>query len=415
MSAHRHKHSSSERCSVNHREALRLGAAAGVAAWASGGVPPVLLAKATGFGRARSCFIVFLSGGPSHLDTFDPKPDAPVETRGPFKSIPTVVPGLRLCEHLPRLARLADKYAIIRSVSHGEERHDQASHLLLTGREAPETGSEDARGKAHPHIGSALAAHASDGFDPLAFITLPDRLMPIGPIRGGQGAGTLGSRFEPLLLRGHPGRDDFDPLADRPEASAALHRAVSVRDESPRLRDRYGRDLFGQSLLLGRRLLEAGARVIQVNSVRFLDRGWDTHADAEPMLRDDLLPNLDQALSALLEDLAASGLLDETLILVVGEFGRAPKINASAGRDHWPATFSMLLAGAGIPGGRAVGATDRIGAFPVDRPVSPESLAATISFALGFPSPAAIESTGRSPRLQNPARPLLDLWSETVA
>ena len=354
-------------------------------------------ARFPGFGRADSCILVFLGGGPSHLDTFDPKPDAPSEVRGAFGSIPTSVPGLRVSEHLPRLARQAHRWTVIRSLSHDELEHEPAVHRVLTGRPLdPATGPS-------PHWGARLQAEVdSPGSGPRpGFVAVPDYLDAFGPVLAGQGAGPLGPRFEPVVLRANPTRLDVrgdGPVGDHAET---LRRAAAYTEEPDRVIERYGPTLFGRSALVGRRLVEAGAKVVQVNAVRHLGGGWDTHADGFDALRRGLLPTLDQALSALLADLDERGRLDRTLVVVVGEFGRSPWVNATAGRDHWSRAFSALVAGAGIPPGRALGATDAVGAEPVDRPISPARLVASIGHALGDPRPAD--------------RPIAGLWDTPFA
>jgi hypothetical protein len=411
------------------------------------------------FGRAKSCLIIFLSGGASHHDTFDMKPEAPAQIRGEFQPIATNVPGIHVCEHLPLLAQHADKYSVVRSLSHRDTNHPSGCYWMLTGHEYPRASglSENLSRDDHPHIGSSLTAVGDQRQRAVpTFVTVPDYIAVNGPIRAGQHAGFLGGRFDPLVPRGNPNSDDYCPLdlglvpTDSPQrmqerqmllgsvndqvphlgqlaagrtidnfyqraygvlASGTTQRAFDLASESARVRDRYGRHLFGQSILLGRRLVEAGVSLVQVNWIRILEAGWDTHSDNFNALKNNLLPPADQAISALLEDMTARGLLDDTLVIVMGEFGRSPQITASnAGREHWPFVFTILMAGAGIPGGRLYGSSDRQGAYPLDHRITPGELAATIFHALGT-DPASQVTT----RLERPwqiceHQPVLDLW-----
>jgi hypothetical protein len=411
------------------------------------------------FGKAKSCLIVFLSGGASHHDTFDMKPDAPAEIRGEFKPIATNVPGIQVCEHLPMLARQVDKYTVVRSLSHRDNNHPSGVYWMVTGHEYPRASnlSEYLSREDHPHIGSALTAvegKANRAVPP--FVTLPDYMAVNGPIRAGQHAGFLGSRFDPLVARGNPDSPDFSPLdlglvpavgaarlRDRRTlldkvsgqlrhleraaagramdnyyqkafgvlASGVTQHAFDIRAEPAKVRERYGRNLFGQSILLGRRLVEAGVRLVHVNWIRILEAGWDTHSDNFNSLKHKLLPPTDRAVSALFEDMSASGLLKETLVIVMGEFGRSPKITAAnAGREHWASVFSILLAGAGIPGGRLYGASDKQGAVPVDKPITPGQLAATIYHALGIDHTAQVPTIQERPWQICDDAPVTDLW-----
>jgi hypothetical protein len=307
------------------------------------------------------------------------------------------VPGIGICEHLPRLARRADRFTIVRSLSHDDADHSVAVYRMLTGRAYPRAvnSSESLSREDDPHIGSVVAASGDRSGRRLpAFLTLPGFLEARGPIRAGQHAGCLGRAFDPLVVS----------LGMSPENDPPLRRALDLDAEPARVLERYGRDRFGRSVLLGRRLVEAGVRFVQVNWVRHLDPGWDTHSDGFRALRDDLLPPTDWTLTALLDDLEASGRLDATLVVVMGEFGRSPRIAAStAGRYHWPRVFSLLLAGAGLPGGRVYGASDPIGAEPKESPITPGQLAATFAFSLGI-DPAAPLAPG------SPEGPVLDLW-----
>lgn len=383
--------------------------------------------------RAKSLIIVFLTGAPSHIDTFDPKPDAPEGIRGEFKTTQTNVPGLFFSEHLPKLASMADRLAVVRSMSHSNLNHLNATHWVLTGQQQPGAFFDKiATRDDYPCYSSALDHIRPKGNGIPGGVNLPTFLMEGPLIWPGQHAGFLGPKHDPWQIRNDPSKPGFkvnelslpqgftvdrlnrrfdllehlseardgasaapgsDPLdAQRKLAlslllSGQVGRAFNLDKEDPRVRDRYGRHMFGQSLLLARRLTEAGVPVVQANMGRV--QNWDTHGGNFRRLKNELLPPLDQGVSALLEDLAISGRLDETLVMITGEFGRTPRIGASAGgaekdgRDHWGRAFTTVFAGAGIRGGQAVGSTDRIGGYPATRAYGPADLAATVYRALG--------------------------------
>jgi hypothetical protein len=389
---------------------LRLRAAAPLAA-------PVLVAgDVARRPRARSCILIWLDGGPSHIDTFDPKPDAPSEVRGPFRAIPTRVPGVAYSELLPATARLADRIAIVRSVTSPLGEHNFGSHYLLT-------GYKPSAALTYPSMGSVVARTA----DPAA--VLPPYISAGDDPNGMSGPGYLEADYGPFVVRQDPRSPqlrgmDLDPpagvsldrwarrrafvaavdrmsrlveaaprLAMSPEyekafrlvTSSEAKSAFDLSQESPVTLERYGTRLIGQSCLLARRLVERGVPFVTVT-----DRGWDTHDNIFQRLREGYtggsvgkVPILDRALSALLSDLSERGLLDETLVLVLGEFGRTPKINTVGGRDHWPRVFSVALAGGGISGGQVIGASDAMGESPKDRPVTPADLARTVFTILG--------------------------------
>ncbi len=388
--------------------------------------------------RARSVVLLFLSGGPSQLDMWDLKPEAPEEIRGTFKPIATNVPGIRVSEHLPRLARLADKYAIVRSMSHGDANHPAASYWMMVGspigRKAPQvvTMSREDR----PHPGSVVAKLLRPAAGVPAFVMAPEAISPVGPERPGQHAGFLGAAYDPYRVNSDPNLPDYSPgalrlgadvpprrlegrrrLLGRIDAAAAslardgaldsyasrafdlvssprAQRAFDVAAEPDRVRDRYGRHVFGQSVLLARRLVEAGVRLVHVNWVRHDNakggQGYDSHRKHLEWCRDELLPPTDRACAALLEDLSDRGLLGETLVLVVGEFGRTPRFNKDGGRDHWPKCFSVVVAGGGVKGGQVYGASDKVAAFPTANPVSPQDLIATLYHCVGLDPHAVI-------------------------
>jgi uncharacterized protein (DUF1501 family) len=390
-------------------------------------------AQATPPRQPRSVIIVWCTGAPSHLDTFDPKPDAPAEIRGEFRPIATRVPGLWISEHLPRLAARADQYAVVRSLSHRENNHLVATHHVLTGYPQPGAFFDKVASRDDwPNYAGTLD-HLRPRHDGLpSGVNLPTFLME-GPLTWpGQHAGFLGPRHDPWQITRDPnqpgfGMDSLRPaegidvsrmdnrrsllaeldvqqaqLASVAEArrlsdqqslafsiltSGRIARAFDMEQEPAAVRDRYGRHAFGQSLLLARRLVEVGVPVVQANMGRV--QNWDTHSDNFTRLRRSLLPPLDQGVAALLDDLANTGLLDETLVLLLGEFGRTPRITTlpgarSAGRDHWARCFSGLFAGAGVRGGQVIGRSDAIGAYPATPPYSPDDIGATVYHVLGI-------------------------------
>lgn len=321
---------------------------------------PQAAAAANGSKQAKNCILLFLNGGPSHIDTWDPKPDAPSEYRGEFKAISTNVAGIQLSEHLPRTAQIADKLAIIRSVTSPEGSHERACHYMLTGRRMQ-------AGQVHPAFGSVMMHQTSTRSDVPGYVAIPQML------RGGS-AGHLGTSFQPVAFGSQEGAGApaFD-LSREPEA----------------IRERYGKSEFGQGCLLARRLVEAGTRFVTVSQT-----GWDTHGNNFANLRDHQLPPFDLAFSALLTDLEKRGLLEDTLVVCMGEFGRTPRINSYGGRDHWPTCQSVVFAGGGVRGGQVIGKSDETGSYPVERPATPEDLASTLYTVLGvdphqLPAPAA--------------------------
>jgi hypothetical protein len=421
---------------LNRRELLRIGGLS------LGGLSlPLLLARRSGasessvsFGKAKNCIILFLSGGASHHDTVDPKPDAPAEIRGDFDTIATALPGVRFTEYLPHTAKLMDRIALIRSMTHTSSGHATGGYAMFTGQAYARTESDaNFMGRQEaPHIGSAIAKIAPGTGPMFPFILVPRRLDAGSGRRAGQWGGSLGSRYDPMQTGGDPNRDDFrlenlPLLANAPRevltrrlrlvdqlneqtrylketapalalkqsqekaldviGSEAIRQAVDLSTADSGLRARYGRNLFGQSVLLGRRLLDAGARLVQVNWLRTQGAkgyAWDSHRENFEALRGDLIPPFDQAFAALIDDLASSGQLDETLVVVATEFGRTPKVTLSTGgREHWPNAFSTLMAGGGIKGGQVYGASDRIGAYPSEKPVTPGDFMATICHCLG--------------------------------
>ncbi len=400
-------------------------------------------------GAARHCILIWLDGGPSHLETWDPKPEAPVEVRGPFSAISTRVPGVALSEHLPETAKRLDRIAIVRSVTSPLGEHNFGTHYMMTGYRPTPVLEYACHGSIIAHV------RAQRGVLP-SFIAVPDFRV------GGSdfsGAGYLPASARPFALHADPARPDFsvrdlDPypgvdlqrlqrrrqflqamdrasLGDAPAnadlgdpafeqafrlmASPEARQAFDLTREPRRVRDRYGRRTIGQACLLARRLIERGVAFVTVNH-----RGWDTHTELVTRLRDGftgartpvgLVPSLDRALSALLDDLGASGLLDETLIVVMGEFGRTPKMNVRGGRDHWPRVFSVAMGGAGIPGGTVIGSSDATGEVPKERPVTPADVTATLLSLLGVDRHAELQTEdGRPVRLHPPgSQPISEL------
>ena len=324
-----------------------------------------------------NCILLFLVGGPSQIDTWDPKPHAPDSIRGPFRPIHTNVPGIQICEHFPCMARMAHRYAIIRSV------HHEAAPIHETGQQLMQTGHLFRAEQEYPHFGvvvSRLRGQRRNGAPP--FVILPGPIGNTGvSISHGQGAGSLGSRYEPVMLNTDcrlqiaDCRLNFNPVREKDEVKA-----------------HYGRNPFGQSCLRARHLIERGVRFVTVNmfDTVFNKATWDCHAAGGSLnttLRDyqnAVCPMFDMAYSALLHDLHQRGLLDTTMVLAMGEFGRTPRLNATGGRDHWPGVWSILFAGGKVRGGQVIGASDRLGAEPSDRPISPAQVAASVYHGLGI-------------------------------
>ncbi len=391
----------------------------------------------------RGVILAFCPGGPSHLETFDPKPEAPQEVRGEFGTIPTTIPGVRFGEHLPMLARRLDRFTLVRSMMTTSPVHELAVHRLFGGvTEVPPGTGVSASRKDRPHLGALLAASKPAPKGLPQSVILPTNLTFEGATFPGQNAGFLGAPFDPWHLIGDVTQPGFGPsdlalpeeisldrldhrfdlldvidaqrrdlerqAAARPFdgfrqrateilTSAACRTAFDLEREEPRLRDHYGRTLMGQGLLLGRRLVESGVPLVQVNLGE--SNVWDTHEKNFPRLKEILLPPFDQAVSALVDDLEARGLLDEILVVITGEFGRTPRVGmpikggAGAkpdGRDHWPGCFSLLALGAGVGRGQVLGGSDRLAAFPTTLSYSPSDLAANILVALGVDPGAEI-------------------------
>jgi uncharacterized protein DUF1501 len=360
--------------------------------------------------KGKSAIVVFLGGGPSHLDTFDMKPDAPAEYRGEFNPIHTNVDGIQICEHLPNLAKCADKYALVRGVSHTLAGHELGTSYL-------NTGSRPVPSLIYPGYGAVVSKELAGAPDLPHFVAIPS--TP-------QQAGYLGIRYAPLQTNAVPqpgqpfgvrgislangltverfeqrqkllneldttfkgfesqsklveGLDRFAQQAYDMLRSPRARQAFDVSQEKPEVSQQFGEHRFGQSCLLAARLVEAGVRFVTVTF-----GGWDTHANNFRQSRESLLPQLDQGLAALLNTLAARGLLESTTVFVTGEFGRTPKINERAGRDHWPRAMFVLLAGGGVRGGQVIGASDEKGMGPAGEVITPDQVAASFYHSLGI-------------------------------
>jgi uncharacterized protein (DUF1501 family) len=395
-----------------------------------------------------NCIMLFLVGGPSQIDTWDPKPKAPAEIRGPFQPIKTSVPGIEISEIFPRMARHADKWSLIRTLHHG------ATAVHDTGYQMMQTGRLFSGGIEHPHAGCVLGYLKGQRGEVPAHVLMP---RPIGPTGGNlphaQNAGYLGKQYDPLILNADPSDpkfkvpdllppdyisavrakrrqklrqavdgavesfeksaqakqlDDNFNLAYRLMSSTQAREAFALDKEPSAVRDRYGRTKFGQSCLLARRLIERGVRFVTINMFYtvFDEITWDIHGsrpftDINEMAK-LVAPNFDQAYSTLLEDLTERCLLDKTMVLALGEFGRTPKINPAGGRDHHPGVWTVIAGGGPIKGGRVVGESDDMGAAPKTRPVTPAEVAATLYQGLG------LDPHKELPGPQNRPLPLVD-------
>src|ERR1700680_1625446 len=393
--------------------------------------------------KDANCIMLFLVGGPSQLDNWDMKPNAPAEIRGPYKPIRTNVPGIEISENVPRMAKHADKYALVRSCYH------TAAAVHDTGHQMMQTGRLFQGGIEYPHYGCVLNKLKGPKGDVPAHVLMPH---PIGNTGGnmphGQTAGFLGKSYDPFVLNADPSDPNFrvpdllppDYLSamrvDRRKnwreavdknvsmfetsqdarlldstfhqayplmSSQKAREAFELHREPEDVRNRYGMNRFGQSCLLARRLIEAGVRFVTVNMFEtvFDEITWDIHGSKpfSPIscYRDLVGPMFDMAYSSLLEELHDRGLLDETMVLAMGEFGRTPKVNPAGGRDHWPQCWTVLMAGGGIKGGQVVGASDEIGGAPRDRPTTPGEVAATVFKGLGIDPGTELPGAGGRP------------------
>jgi hypothetical protein len=422
---------------ILRRDFLRVGALAGIGLGLSEYFTLTAAGAVNGNAKAKAAIFVRLGGGPSHMDTFDLKPDAPDTHRGEFKEIPTRIPGIRICEHLPKLAACADKYVILRGVSHNLAAHELGLQYLGTGNRPgpalryPSYGAVVARELAAPTELPPFVAIPSEGADATGYLG-----VEYGPFE----TGAVPQAGKPMEIRGLSlkngvtladvdrrqdmlrrydnafgdfaqkdkllaGMDQFSQRAYAMMRSPKTREAFDLGKESAAFTSLFGTDPFSQSCLLATRLVEAGVRFITVNN-----GGWDTHTDNFKALKDRNLPTLDAGLSGLFLALHAKGLLDSTTVFVTGEFGRTPKINERGGRDHWPRAMCCLLAGGGIQGGRVIGASDANGEGPKDTPISPDDLAATFYQSLGIdPHKEYHTPTGRPVMIVRNGAPLKEI------
>ncbi len=452
---------------VSRREWLRIGGLGGFGLMTAAGLNAARVAvaenrsarKSSGFAKAKSIILLYAAGGQSQLEMWDPKPGAPDGIRGQFHSIATSVPGVRFGEHMPRIAKLADRFTVVRSMSHDDLDHGSATYLALTGQPHPKKSSNPEPSSLDaPTIGSLVQRVRPAERFPHTAVQLNGPLLSPQLPSAGQFAGLLGKRFDPLVLGDVTASpvvvDGLEPLPDLPPVRQLArqtlldaidsarrkfdgHRSLSemsdlyrqaqqlldaphcreafdLSDEPSAVRDRYGRFRSGQACLLARRLVEAGVPLITVmlsHSNRGQDLhpsetdfyGWDTHNDIFEAMREHLLPRFDLSVSALLEDLEQRGLLNDTLVVCMGEFGRAPRVALEAtfkgstpGRKHWPWVYSIMLAGAGVASGHIVGASDRIAAYPENTPITPADVTASMFASLGIdPAGHYLDPTGR--------------------
>lgn len=395
--------------------------------------------------KAKRCILVWLDGGLTHHESFDPKPDAPAEIRGEFQPISTSVPGIQFCETVPKLAAVADKFTVVRSICHHDPNHGGGNHYMMTGAPTPVPVNCGAFVTFHPSFGSVVSYHRGVTNGIPAYMTLPRQSRSGGP-------NFLGAEHAPFVVDGNPARKDFrvrdvvlpkdisEGRASRRRAlresldrmvrhrdaatadptlafdsyydqglqlvtSEAAQAAFDIHREPEAIKSRYGRGDFGQRLLLARRLVEVGVPFVTV-----YHGGWDHHVGIFKALRSKV-PPVDHGMAGLLTDLDERGLLDDTLVILLGEFGRTPKINDRGGRDHWPHAMSILMAGAGIPGGHVVGATDRNGAYANENVHSPEDFAVSLYTKMGIdPHQIMHNSVGRPVPLVNGGAPIPDLF-----
>ncbi len=424
-----------------------LGGAAGL------GLVPLLRATANEGGnqlaaRAKRCLLIWMDGGPSHHESFDPKTDAPVEIRGEFKPTATNVPGTQICELLPKVSQVMNLVTVIRSVAHRDPGHGGGNHYLTTGSPTPVPIGCGDSASFHPSLGSFIAKErgAAAGLPAYVQFALPSALRSGGP-------NFLGSKYAPFLIANNPnnpdfqlpdvtlppgiaegraqsraalrksldnlqrfgdeaaadparGLDNFHEQAQRLVTSSLTKQAFDINRESDKTRDAYGRTMVGQQCLLARRLVEAGVPFVTVQHA-----GWDHHTHIFKYLKDRWLPIFDVAFSTLLRDMDERGLLEDTLVLALGEFGRTPKINKDSGRDHWPGAMSIVAAGAGVPRGCMIGATDKQGAAPSERPLKVEDFFCSIYTKLGIdPHKELLTSEGRPVPIVNGGQPIDELF-----
>ena len=447
---------------LSRRGALCAGAAGAIGIGMPGLLSPRSAAAESNRSRgpAKRCIFLFAWGGPSQIDTFDPKPDAPKEIRGLFKPIATRTPGILVSEHFRQVAQHSDKLAIVRSLTHDDPAHLSSAHLTLTGHFAPNIKSDAAppSDRDTPHIGSVLShlRGAPESLPP--FVTIPWIVAHSAAPGGrapGQSGGWLGRAHDPFVVAGDPSRPDWkidalelqggvslDRLKNRnalldslekqrwkaaPSGAApgfgwqrqdavelltspTVRKAFDLNREKAADRDRYGRNIHGQSVLLARRLIEHGVPLVSVNWHDDRRNYWDTHGNNFNRLKDDLIPPTDRAIGALLTDLEQSGLLSETLVVWVGEFGRSPVVNGSAGREHHPFCYCGFLAGGPIQGGQTYGKSDARAHYPISQPVHPLDFASTVLDALGVDEETTITDRLNQPVRVHGGKPITDLF-----
>ena len=413
---------------LHRRRLLQLGAASALGL----SLPQLLRAEQTRKTAAKAdhCIVLFLNGGPSHLDMWDMKPDAPAEIRGEFKPVPSSLAGVPVSAHLPKLARWMHRTTLVRSMNHSvNNAHAAGVYCALTGHDRGELGG-GAKPDDYPAIGSVLAQQRPPLTNVVPYVSLPYITAEGagGPPQPGFFGGFLGKARDPLFVLKDPNNPSFAlpelslggdvdraRFDNRKELATSLsaylsskndrtlsdmdnfrtraydlltapttREAFRIEQESPSTRDRYGRNIYGQSVLLARRLIEAGTRLTCISWAPDANATWDTHGQNFAKLKGELLPQLDSSLSALFQDLDDRGLFERTLVVVMGEFGRTPKINANAGRDHWNFCYSLLMAGGGMKQGYVHGASDKIGAYPSLNPLKPADIIATVYEALGI-------------------------------
>ncbi|MEY2408720.1 MAG: hypothetical protein QOF48_1390 [Verrucomicrobiota bacterium] len=419
-------------------DALRLRAAAAEIS-GKGGTKPS--------GKKVNCILVWMDGGPSHYETFDPKPDAPSEIRGDFKAISTKISGVQFSECIPKLADAADKFTVVRSICHKDPNHGGGNHYMMTGMPTPVPVACGAFVTFHPSFGSMVSYDRRVRNGMPAYIAMPEVARSGGP-------NFLGAQHAPFVVDGYPNTKGFrvrdvvlpseisegratsrhalrqsldqmkrinDRLAEDPAVafdqyyaqgidlvgSPQAQQAFDIEKESDRVRDAYGRNDFAQRLLLARRLVEVGVGFVTVYS-----GGWDHHTKIFEAYRGNHLKTFDQGMAALIGDLDERGLLENTLVIALGEFGRTPKVNKDAGRDHWPGAMSVLMAGAGIPRGQIVGATDAKGYYASENVYRPEDFAASLYTKMGIdPAQTLQTNTGRPIQLVNGGRLIKELFA----
>ena len=449
---------------MSRRLALQIGAFGGLSLpqlWQANALADTSASSASGFGKAKRCIFLFMWGGPSQLDTFDMKPNAPSEIRGEFRPIATKTPGVLMCEHFHRLAKMTDKVAIVRSLNHDDPAHLSSGHTTVTGH-LPPVNKSDAEPPSEndtPHFGCVMSHLRPADLALPSFVMLPWKVLhPAAPggVAPGQHGGWLGRQYNPFIVEGDPSRPNWQapslglsedislerlesrrgllasldqvraglesPIVDQAShlerrafellASGKVRNAFDLDREPAAVRDRYGRNIHGQCVLLARRLLEHGVPIVNVNWHQDNRNFWDTHGNNFNRLKRDLIPPADLALTALLSDLEDRDMLDDTLVVWVGEFGRNPKISPkNAGREHWPYCYSGLLAGGGIRGGALYGESDKHAAYPIADAVSPHDLMATVYHALGIPSTQMLQDELQRPHQLYAGDPIKALFA----